>query len=180
MPRLFIFLLLLLPCVSDAGVYGTLEFGDDRETVTRKLQASPLVEATVDNTFFGRTGLNGIFKCKNKLAGLTYRLYFEWSETGGLSEITLRSQEMTESQYDSTLKTAWAEANKLFTQVYAQPVQSAAYPAKSAFKTYPILITHMWHKDANQSILIGPGLDKKRSFLTIRFVNKKLPVTRTP
>ena len=52
---------LLLISASQAGVYGELEFGDSRETVTKKLSQSPLVEQTIDNTYTARTGLNGIF-----------------------------------------------------------------------------------------------------------------------
>ena len=69
---------LLLISASQAGVYGELEFGDSRETVTKKLSQSPLVEQTIDNTYTARTGLNGIFKCKGKISGLVCHLYFNW------------------------------------------------------------------------------------------------------
>ncbi len=178
----FIFsaLILILCVTSQAGVYGNLEFGDSRDTVARKLKSSDLVVQTVDSTFLGRTGLNGVFKCKAKLAGLTYHLYFDWSENGGLKEVTLRSEQLHENEYGSTIKEAWVKANKLFTQVYNRPVQNANYPNKNDFNGHPVLITHMWHKGSNQSILIGPGLEKNQSFLTIRFVNKKIAPVRTP
>lgn len=165
---------------SYAGVYGSLEFGDSRDTVMRKLRSSKLVEQTVGDTFLGRTGLNGVFKCKNKLAGLTYHLYFQWSDTGGLKEITLRSQDLDANQYGTTLKNAWTEANKLFTQVYNKPVQDAKYPQKTDFNQHPILITHIWHKGSRQSILIGPGIENNRSFLAIRFINQKIEPVRIP
>ncbi|MGB0775692.1 MAG: hypothetical protein ACPGUY_07585, partial [Akkermansiaceae bacterium] len=75
MNRFLTLLCFLLPYSISAGVYGSLEFGDSRETVTRKLQKSPLVKQTLDSTFIARTGLNGVFTCKNKLAGQTYTLY---------------------------------------------------------------------------------------------------------
>lgn len=179
-PFLCAALFALNPLGLSAGVYSSLEFGDSRDTVTRKLQSSNLVEQTVGSTFLGRTGLNGVFKCKAKLAGLTYHLYFGWSDSGGLSEITLRSQKVHHNEFSTTIKSAWAEANKLFSQVYKQPVQSAHYPDKSKFKDHPILITHMWHKGARQTIMIGPGLEKQKSFLAIRFVNQKIKPVRTP
>ena len=101
---------LLLISVSQAGVYGDLEFGDSRETVTRKLRNSALVTQTIDNTFVGRTGLNGIYQCKAKLAGLTCLLFFNWDENGGLNEITLRSDGLSLDQYDGELLRASNEA----------------------------------------------------------------------
>lgn len=176
-------LIILILCYSTsvkAGVYAGLNFGDSRDEVTRKLQASELIEQTVDSTFFGRTGLNGVFKCKNKLAGLKYSLYFAWSENGGLTEITLRSEELPANAYGTSIKQAWKQANQLFTQVYGAPKQDAKYPAPKDFLNHPILITHLWHRGERQSILIGPGIEKGRSFLTIRFINKKVPPVITP
>lgn len=134
----------------------------------------------MEGAFFGRTGLNGVFKCKAKLAGLTYHLYFNWSESGGLEEITLRSQELPMDNYSTALQEAWSEANKLFTKVYNYPVQDANYPKKSDFKGHDMLITHLWHKGASQSILIGPGINKEKCFLAIRFVNKRIQPVKTP
>ena len=105
---------LLLVSVSQAGVYGELEFGDSRETVTKKLRQSPLVEQTIDNTYIARTGLNGIFKCKGQIAGLTCRLYFNWDEQGGLNEITLRSEGLDVDLYKTRLQRAWSDAESLF------------------------------------------------------------------
>lgn len=166
--------------LSNAGVYGTLEFGDTREEVTKKLQASEMVEHQLDSAFFGRTGLNGVFKCKAKLAGLTYHLYFDWTDSGGLREITLRSNEISLNEFNGSLKDAWTEANKLFTQVYNRPVQAATYPAKRDLEKHDILITHVWHQGARQSILIGPGAHKNKCFLAIRFVNEHIKPVRVP
>lgn len=171
---------LLSAILSSAGVYDTLEFGDDRETVTRKLGASKMVEQTIDSTFFGRTGLNGVFKCKTKLAGLTYHLFFDWNETGGLKEITLRSNTIDKAQYNTGLQNAWKEASTLFTQVYQIPAQDAKYPQPADFKGHDILISHIWHKGKKQSVLLGPGIIKEKCFLAIRFVNQHVEPVRIP
>lgn len=180
MSRLFLLLLALAFSPLHGGVYGTLEFGDSRETVTRKLKSSDLVEQTVDSTFLGRTGLNGVFRCKAKLGGLTYRLYFGWAGDGGLSEITLRSQQVDGAEYGTTVKAAWAEANRLFSRVYGDPVQGAHYPDKSKFGKSPILVTHMWHKGTSQTIMIGPGLVQGKGFLAVRFTSRRVEPARTP
>ncbi|BDS08855.1 hypothetical protein NT6N_38950 [Oceaniferula spumae] len=180
MIRLFLILILATASICSAGVYDTLQFGDSRETVTKKLQASKMVKATMDSTFFGRTGLNGVFKCNAKLAGLTYHLYFGWDDNGGLNEITLRSGEVPMAEYNTSIKNAWAEANALFTQVYNTPAQNAGYPNKSDFKQHDILISHIWHKGENQSILMGPGINKGKCYLAIRFVNQRIEPVRVP
>ena len=119
---------LLLISVSQAGVYGDLEFGDSRETVTRKLRNSALVTQTIDNTFVGRTGLNGIYQCKAKLAGLTCLLFFNWDENGGLNEITLRSDGLSLDQYDGELLRASNEAASRRSKAYAEPIQHTTLP----------------------------------------------------
>ncbi|MBT8037807.1 MAG: hypothetical protein KJO21_09705 [Verrucomicrobiae bacterium] len=175
------FAIALLACNSlDAGVYGTLEFGDSRDTVTRKLDKSELVTSSLNKTFFGRTGINGIFKCKNKLAGLNYHLYFGWTNTGKLKEITLRSEEISKSQYQTTLLESWKKANALLTQAYQAPAQDGKYPTQADFQGRDILISHIWHKGSDQSILMGPGIIKNKCFLAIRFVDHRIEPIRTP
>lgn len=176
-------ILLLSSLLTHAGVYGDLKFGDSRETVTRKLKTSPLVEQTIDSTFMGRMGLNGVFKCKAKLAGLTYHLHFDWTPQGGLSEITLRSEEIDASLYHTTLRNAWQQASTLLTRAYNDPAQDGQYPAKSDFKKHSIMASHIWHRGKKQSILMGPGLikgKKEKCFLIIRYLSQYIEPIRTP
>lgn len=161
-----------------AGVYGDLEFGDKRETVTRKLQKSSLVVQSVDSSHIARTGLNGVFKCKAPLAGLTFHLYFYWDADGGLEEITLRSEEINKVQYSSSLYKAWSSAAKLFTQVYGTPVQNAGFPDKLDVIQHDMMMSHLWHKGKDQSILVGTGIKKDKCFLAIRFLNQHIEPVR--
>ena len=166
-----------LPCF--AGVYANLEFGDSREAVQRKLKSSDMVEQTMPDTYISRTGLNGIFKCKAQLAGLTYHLYFDWNEDGNLDEITLRSNQLEQANYRTSLYQAWKEAGKLFTQVYKAPAQNAGFPNKDALANSSIIMSHIWHKGTNESILMGTGIDQTNYFLAIRFVNRHVEPART-
>ena len=154
-----------------AGVYGELEFGDSRDTVTQKLGQSPLVTQTIDNTYTARTGLNGIYKCKAKISGLACRLYFNWDEQGGLNEITLRSEGLDTDLYDTTLKSAWSEAGSLFSRVYQPPKQQAPYPPQSSFNEHKMMISHVWENADQTSILMGTGMDKNTCFLFIRYIS---------
>jgi hypothetical protein len=166
-----------LPCF--AGVYADLEFGDSRETVQRKLKSSDMVEQTMPDTYISRTGLNGIFKCKAQLAGLTYHLYFDWNDDGNLDEITLRSNKLEQADYRTSLYQAWKEAGKLFTQVYKAPAQNAGFPNKDALGDSSIMMSHIWHKGPNESILMGTGMNQTNCFLAIRFVNRHVKPART-
>lgn len=157
---------------SFAGVYADLEFGDSRETVLSKLKSSEMVEQTIATELIARTGLNGIFKCKAQLAGLTYHLYFEWNDDGRLDEITLRSNHIQKENYSVSLYQAWKEAGKLFTQVYKTPAQNADFPNKNSLGDSGMIMSHIWHKGENESILMGTGMDQTNCFLAIRFVNR--------
>ena len=76
-----------------AALFDTLKFGDKRETVTAKLKASKMVEANLDSTFFGRTGINGIYRTVQPIGGLDCYLFFDWDEADLLKEITLRTED---------------------------------------------------------------------------------------
>ena len=165
--------------VATAGVYGELEYGDNRETVTQKLRKSPLVSLGVDEAFLGRTGLNGIFKCKSRLAGLDYHLYFNWNANGGLNEITLRSNELDMARYRDELRQAWQEAELLFERVYGAATQKAPYPDLTALVENSMLITHVWQQQPNECILLGTGRHKGKCFMFIRFANERVALKKT-
>ena len=164
-------LLLALPI--NAGVYGDLQFGDSRETITRKLSESPLVEQTIDNTYIARTGLNGIYKCKARISGLVCQLYFNWDQHDRLIEITLRSETLNADRYKTDLKQAWSDAGALFAKVYHKPKQEAPYPDPSSFGQHKMMISHVWESDDGVTIYMGSGMDKNTCFLFVRFVPTK-------
>lgn len=178
--RLILFISALLISASHAGVYGDLEFGDSRETVTKKLRQSPLVEQTVDDVFTARTGLNGIYKCKARISGLTCHLYFNWDEQGGLDEITLRSEGLALGTYSKQLRQAWLDAERLFSEVYSAPVQKAPYPALDAFQNHKMMISHIWDNPGKGSILMGTGVDADRCFLFVRFASREMKLSPAP
>ena len=163
---------------SFAGVYANLEFGDSRDVVQHKLKSSDMVEQTMPDTYIARTGLNGIFKCKTQLAGLTYHLYFNWNDDGNLHEITLRSNKLEREDYKTSLYQAWKDAGKLLTQVYQAPAQNADYPNKNDLGDGSIMMSHIWHKGNNESILMGTGREQTSYFLTIRFINRHVKPIR--
>ena len=178
--RLVTFASAFLISAAHADVYGDLAYGDSRESVTSKLMQSPLVEQIIDDVFMARTGLNGIYKCKAKISGLACHLYFNWDEQGGLNEITLRSEGLALQTYPKELKQAWLDAERLFSEVYADPVQKAPYPALDAFQNHKMMISHVWDNPGKGSILMGTGVDADRCFLFIRFAKNAIELSPAP
>ncbi|MDA1005134.1 MAG: hypothetical protein O3A87_01445, partial [Verrucomicrobia bacterium] len=91
------------------AAFDTLEFGDDRKTVEAKLKNSSLLSTVVDESLFGRTGLNGVYKTKATIGGLHCFLYFDWTKGGSLREVTLQTQSIEMAQYNSRLQSNWSE-----------------------------------------------------------------------
>ena len=153
---------------SFAGVYDELEFGDDRKTVTSKLHDSQIVTGASSDSIFGNVGLNGIFKCNQKLADLSYSLYFGW-EKDGLSQITLRSDHLAQNEYYTDIQTAWKEAVKLLDTVYDSPKLQNNYPSQFKHNQDGIIFSHTWEVDESTVVMLGTGKVEDHYFLAIRF-----------
>ena len=165
---------LLLISASQAGVYGELEFGDSRETVTKKLSQSPLVEQTIDNTYTARTGLNGIFKCKGKISGLVAISI----STGMNKAVSMRLLcDLKDSIWTSTKhgsSTHGLTPNRYFRKYTNLPHKKLTYPALSSFKEHKMMISHVWENKGKGTILMGTGIDKNKCFLFIRYVRAQI------
>lgn len=137
------------------AIYDTLVWGDNRESVTKKLFASKLVTTNVAATHIGRTGLNNIFTTRDKIAGLTCSLTFNWSPNGDLIEITLQSEDKGAQDYSTDIQNCWKEFEQLLTYVYGKPKQSSDMPKTSELKEDQMLASHVWRLDQGGSILLG-------------------------
>ena len=92
--------------INPNAVFDTLCFGDNRKEVEQKLKDSSMVETALDETFFGRFGLNGTFRTKQQIGGLHCELYFDWTDNGGLSEISLQTESLGPDAYGG--KQGWS------------------------------------------------------------------------
>jgi len=164
----------------DAAVFDTLKFGDDRATVTAKLKASEMVEANLGSTFFGRTGINGIYRTVHEIGGLHCYLFFDWDEGDRLKEITLRTEDKAAGEYESVLKPCWEALTELIGPIYGKPLQTVRMPAASELANEQMLATHLWRIDQGGTVLLGASRLADTYQVSVRFTKEKIEVRRIP
>lgn len=155
------------------GVYENLNYGDSQETVTKKLMECPRIENTVPETMFGRVGLNGTFKLKNTLNGLSFSLYFDWDDKGALKEVTLRSEPIKAAEYNSRLQSHFKATAQLMSQIYGKPVMSNAQPPRQQVEEGSIINSHLWHPPEG-SLLLGIANTKGEYHVSIRYTSTRI------
>ncbi len=163
-----------------AAVFDTLVFGDDREVVLKKLKASKVVETTMDETFIGRSGLNGIFYTRQPIGKVKASLYFEWSERDRLSELTLQTDLLAGTEYKTELEPTWAAFVELLSTIYGKPVQKGSLPAMASLADGTFSPSHLWNLDGGGAALLGTARDGKRYQLVVRFTQKKIQPIALP
>lgn len=174
-----------LPAKPEAGgdpaaVFDTLVFGDTRKEVEAKLKASELVESTIDETFFGRLGLNGTFRTKRQIGGLHCELYFDWSASGALDEISLQTQPLGSDAYTARLKDNWTELSKVLSQLHGKPLQAGDYPDRSELQNDVFLASHLWRLKGGGSALLGTSMQANQYKIVVRFTTDDIAPVRVP
>lgn len=158
--------------IDENAVYDTLVWGDDRDTVTKKLFASKLVTTNIAATHIGRTGLNNIFTTRDKIAGLTCSLTFNWSAGGELIEVTLQSEDKGSGDYSSDIRDCWKEFEQLLTYVYGKPKQATEMPRMNELKDEQMLASHVWRLEQGGSILLGTSKMNGNYQAVVRFTKE--------
>lgn len=158
--------------VDENAIFDTLVFGDNRDTVTKKLFESKLVTSNVALTHIGRTGLNNIFTTRDKIAGLSCSLTFNWGESGELIEVTLQSEDKSAQAYSTEIKNCWKEFEQLLTYIYGKPRQASDMPKTSELKDDQMLASHVWRLDQGGSILLGTSKMNGSYQTVVRFTKE--------
>ncbi|MGE9269308.1 MAG: hypothetical protein ACQKBU_00780 [Verrucomicrobiales bacterium] len=166
--------------INPNAIFDSLCFGDDRKTVEEKLKASKMVETALDETFFGRFGLNGTYRTKQQIGGLHCELYFDWTEGGLLNEISLQTQGLDESSYSGRLHDNWTELSSLLTNLYGRPLQNGAYPKRDELQNDLFLASHIWHLDGGGSALLGTSMQADKYLIVVRFTTANIKPIRVP
>jgi hypothetical protein len=161
-------------------VFDNLKFGDNKETVLLKLRHSEIVEGGVADVHLARTGLNGIFRLKHPLGGLKGTLFFDWTKADLLRELSIHSEALEETDYDTKLSDAWKEMADLLTTLYGRPLQAAAYPASKELEDGGFLASHLWRLPAGGSVLLGTGREGNGYLVIARFTRTNQMPVRTP
>lgn len=168
------------PPQDPAAFFDTLTFRDTRETTLAKLKASKVVIMTTDETFIGRSGLNGIFKTRQKIGGLDGFLYFDWTEAGKLKELTLQTETRPDSAYKTELEPSWKEMIELLSTLYGKPVQNGPIPQANTLADGSFAPSHLWLLEGGGSALLGTAREGSKYQLVVRFTEKKVKVVEIP
>lgn len=172
-----------LPCAEvppQAAVFDQLMFGDTRAQVLAKLKASKFVELTVDPTFIGRSGLNGIFRTRKTIGGLNASLFFDWTPAGELKELTLQTETFPASDYRTVLLPSWQEFIPLLTTLYGKPVQKGSFPSMETIANGMLSPSHLWSLEGIGSALLGTARDGDKYQIVVRFTRKQIQPTYLP
>ena len=156
------------------AAFDQLEFGDDRNTVEKKLKVSLFVTSAGDGIFLGRTGLNGIYKTKATIGGLHCFLFFDWHKSGGLREVTLQTQPVSKGQYITSLRGNWAELIDLLGKLHGRPVQAAGFPDVDELQDGAILGSHLWYTEEGHSVILGTGQEGSGYNVVVRITSERI------
>ena len=157
-----------------ATVFDQLVFGDTRDQVTAKLKASKAVELTVDEALLGRTGLNGVFRTRQKVGNLRAMLFFDWTDAGSLKELTLQTESLPASAYHADLEQSWKALITLLETLYGKPVQKGPMPSIESLAEGSFSPSHLWALEGIGSALLGTARDGANYQLVVRFTQKKI------
>jgi hypothetical protein len=155
------------------AVFDTLKFGDDRETVTKKLKESKLLNADLDGTFFGRVGLNGVYRTKEKVGGLYCFLFFDWDESDKLKEVTLQSTDQKADDYDTIIQPCWLQMSEMLSLLYGEAASSGKIPVPTKISEGQMLTSHLWKRASKGSVLLGVSKTGEAYQTVVRFTPKK-------
>ncbi|MEO5715508.1 MAG: hypothetical protein ABIT37_18665 [Luteolibacter sp.] len=166
------------PAPDEAAVFDTLKFGDKHDAVLAKLKASKFVELTMAESMISRTGLNGIFRIRQKIGGQTATLYFDWTETDALKEITVRTDGFPAASFDAKLAPCWKEFIELLTTLHGRPLQAVPKINPASVPNGATLSSHLWRLESGGSATLGVGCEGTSYQVVVRFTEEKIePVT---
>lgn len=164
----------------DDAIFDNLKFGDTRDDIMQKLKASTIIEAELEDTFFGRTGLNGTYRTKNKVGGLYCYLFYDFDDTGHLRELTMRTEPQPESDYGTTLSSCWEELPKLISILHGRPAHSGNMAASSSLGEGEMLGSHVWRMEGGGNIILGIAKVEGKYEVAVRFTLEEVEMRPVP
>ncbi len=168
------------PAPAAAGFFDTLTFDDTRETALAKLKVSKIVEMTVDETFIGRSGINGVFRSRQKVGALTTSLYFDWSDTGKLQELNVQTEPLPNSSYKTQLEPCWTEFIELLSTLYGKPLQKGSLPSMASLSDGMFAPSHVWNIESGGCAMLGTAREGNKYQVVVRFTQKKPQLIEMP
>ena len=157
-----------------AAIFDQVLFGDNRKQVEEKLKTSKFAKLTVDETFIGRSGLNGIFRTTGKVGELDASLFFDWNDGDSLSELNLHTDPQPINQAKDKLIPCWEKFAHLLSKLYGKPVISSPELNTSSIADGAFQPTHLWHLPAKGSVRLGASRDRDKLLIICRFSEEKI------
>lgn len=169
------------PAMPDSSeIFDNLAFGDSRAVVLSKLKSSKFVVMAMDETFIGRTGLNGVFHTKNQIGGLEVSLYFDWTANDKLKEISLQTDHCPASEFKTKILPCWKEFAELLTTLHGKPVQADSNLRLEAVPDGAMLPTHLWKLETKGSAMLGTARDGDKYQIVVRFTENNVRPVEIP
>jgi len=166
------------------SIHGTLSYGDNSSKVAAKLKASGIFDSTMPDSFLARTGMDGIFRTKQKIANQYSVLYFNWNEDGGLKDFTLHTDSLQLSNAKDQILPCWQYYINIITELYGKPLNANPTLELGSIQQDAIIFTHLWQTEQMGSILIGASHNADGYQIAMRFSGEsfkpKIKTTPTP
>jgi hypothetical protein len=157
-----------------SAVFDELCFGDNRDAAFKKLKASKFVEMTTDEAFIGRSGLNGVFRTRQKIGGQFASLYFDWTGDNQLKEITLQTDPVPSSDRDAHLTPCWKGLIGLINTLHGKPIVSDTQIRFSSVPDGAFSPTHLWKLETGGSAQLGAARDGDKYQIVVRFTKDEI------
>jgi hypothetical protein len=161
-------------------VFDQLRFGDKRAVVLEKLKASQFVELTAPEVMLSRVGMNGVFRTRKKIGGLDASLFFDWTEDGGLKEITLQTTALPAAKFIEQLQPCWKEFIGLLTALYGKPINASEHLDLSSIADGGMSATHLWKLEGSGTAMLGAAREANQYLIAVRFTLENIQPVRIP
>jgi hypothetical protein len=168
------------PVADPSAFFENLTFRDSRETTLMKLKVSKILEMTTAETFIGRSGLNGVFKMREKVGNLDRFLYFDWTESGKLTEVNLQTDLRPETDYKTELELCWKQLAEQLTLIYGKPIQKGPLPSIESVGDGIFFPSHLWKMQTGGCVMLGTAREGSKYQVVVRYSQKKPQVIEIP
>lgn len=157
-----------------------ITFGESRAQVLAKLKTNKDFKATIAETLMGRTGLNGVYRTREKIGGPNASLYFDWDESGNLKDITLQTDPLPASVLKERLLPCWTTFITLLTNQYDEPLVAQKNLDLTPVQEGSLSSTHMWKLKGSGIAMLGAARDGNQYLIAVRFTPQEPKVTPAP
>ncbi len=160
--------------------FDNLTFRDTRQSVEAKLKASKLVKLTTEEVFLGRSGLNGVFRMRKKIGNLVGSLYFDWTDSSRLRELTIQTEPRPEADYKTEIEPSWKQLTELLTTLYGKPASKAPIPSIASLGEGTFAPSHLWDIESGGCAILGTAREGTKYQVVVRFSQNRPGVLSIP